>query len=362
MTRKIIHVDMDAFFASVEQRDNPALRGRPVVVGGAPNKRGVVAAASYEARAYGIHSAMACARAQRLCADVVFVAPRFDIYRAVSRQIRAIFHNYTWLVEPLSLDEAYLDVTEVRQLQGSATRIATQIKQRVHEHTGLTASAGVSYNKLLAKLASDMDKPDGLTIIPPDHAPAVLADLAVKHLPGVGPATQAKMRKLKIHSCADLLARSPRELAQAFGSAGPRFARMAAGLDERPVNPHRAPKSIGAETTFFTDITSVPELLAALAPLTATVSERLRKRHLAGTTVTLKVKYANFELVTRSRSLDHAVDNAHALQTVLPQLLARTEAGRRAVRLVGVTVSSLQTPQQGGVQTSLFEPRGVSGA
>lgn len=362
MTRKVVHVDMDAFFASVEQRDNPALRGRPVVVGGAPDKRGVVAAASYEARTYGIHSAMACARAKRLCADVIFVPPRFEVYRAVSRQIRAIFHNYTWLVEPLSLDEAYLDVSDVRQLQGSATRIATQIKQRVREHTGLTASAGVSYNKLLAKLASDMDKPDGLTIIPPDEAAGVLKTLPVKRLPGVGPATLAKMQQLNIYTCADLLTRPAHELAQAFGRAGPRFAQMAAGVDERPVNPHRTPQSIGAETTFFEDIASIPELLNALAPLSQKVSERLRKRHLCGSTVTLKIKYANFELITRSRRLNQAVDDAHALQAILPDLLTRTEAGRRAVRLVGVTVSTLQAPQKSGGQANLFKPPDTRGA
>lgn len=354
MSRKIIHVDMDAFYASVEQRDNPALRGRPIAVGGAPDQRGVVAAASYEARAYGIHAAMPCARAQRLCAGLVFVKPRFEIYRAVSRQIHAIFQSYTWLVEPLSLDEAYLDVSDVRQLQGSATRIATQIKQRIHKQTGLTASAGVSYNKLLAKLASDMDKPDGLTVILPEAAPGLLKTLAVKRLPGVGPATNAKMQAMNIHNCADLLACPPHKLAQAFGRNGPRFAHMAAGTDERRVNPHRDPQSIGAETTFSTDITPLRELLAALDPLAEKVAERLRKRRLCGATVTLKVKYADFELITRSRAIDRPVAAAQDIRALLPGLLARTQAGTRAIRLVGITVSRLQSTQQPDAQPSLF--------
>lgn len=354
MTRKIIHVDMDAFYASVEQRDNPQLRGRPVIVGGAAEARGVVAAASYEARAFGIHSAMPSARARRLCPDAVFLRPRFEVYRAVSRQIRAIFHSYTYLVEPLSLDEAYLDVSEVRQQQGSATRIAREIKRRVQEQTGLTASAGVSYNKLLAKLASDMHKPDGLTVITPDIAPTLMRDLPVTRLPGVGPATAAKMQRLQITSCGELAARPLPELSQAFGRMGLRFQEMAAGVDERRVSPHRAAQSIGAETTFTADIQAIPDLLKELAPLAGKVAERLRSRRLAGRTVTLKIKYADFELITRSRGLDCAVDTAEALHSLMPGLLARTAAGQRPIRLLGITVSRLEARQQCPLQAALF--------
>ena len=355
MTRKIIHVDMDAFYASVEQRDAPELRGRPVIVGGAADKRGVVAAASYEARTFGIHSAMPSSRAQRLCPDAVFVRPRFEVYRAVSRQIRAIFQCYTWLVEPLSLDEAYLDVSDVRQLQGSATRIAAEIKKRIRDTTGLTASAGVSYNKLLAKLASDMDKPDGLTVITPDVAPGIMRALPVKRLPGVGPATQAKLQRLAITDCAQLAAYPAAELTQIFGRMAPRFQQMAAGLDERAVSPHRAPQSIGAETTFEHDILAVPELLHELEPLTDKVAERLQNRKLAGRSVTLKVKYADFELITRSRGLDAPVDDAASLRSLLPSLLARTDAGQRPIRLLGLTVSRLETREQRSQQPGLFD-------
>lgn len=354
MTRKIIHVDMDAFYASVEQRDNPALQNRPVIVGGGADQRGVVAAASYEARQFGVHSAMPSSRAQRLCPDAVFVRPRFEVYRAVSQQIRAIFQSYTWLVEPLSLDEAYLDVSDVRQLQGSATRIAREIKHRILEKTSLTASAGVSYNKLLAKLASDMDKPNGLTVITPETAPDLLHDLPAKRLPGIGPATARKLQALNIHTCAQLAGHPLAELTHNFGRMGLRFQQMAGGYDERAVSPRREPQSIGAETTFVSDIMAVPDLLQKLAPLADKVAQRLQQRRLAGRTITLKIKYANFELVTRSRGVDAPVDSSAALQSLLPKLLARTHAGTRAIRLVGITVSRLEQPQQGSVQTRLF--------
>lgn len=354
MTRKIIHVDMDAFYASVEQRDNPALQGRPVIVGGAADQRGVVAAASYEARAVGIHSAMPSSRAARLCPDAVFIRPRFDVYRAVSQQIRAIFHSYTWLVEPLSLDEAYLDVSDVRQHKGSATRIAQAIRKTIYERTHLTASAGVSYNKLLAKLASDMDKPDGLTVITPEHASSVMQDMPAKRLPGIGPATAKKLERLNIYSCADLAACGDSELAQVLGRTASRFQQMALGIDERPVSPYRVAQSIGAETTFVCDLRALPELLEALSALTTKVAERLQKKRMRGTSVTLKVKYADFELITRSRSLDVGIDDAASLRSLLPGLLARTDAGKRPIRLLGLTVSRLQAQEPRPAQSSLF--------
>lgn len=354
--RKIIHVDMDAFYASVEQRDNPALQGRPVIVGGAADQRGVVAAASYEARAFGIHSAMPSSRAQRLCPDAVFLRPRFDVYRSVSHQIRAIFLSVTPCVEPLSLDEAYLDVSGVEAYQGSATRMAVEIKRQIREQTGVTASAGVSYNKLLAKLASDMDKPDGLTVITPGAAPALLREMSVKRLPGVGPATMAKMQRLDIHTCAQLMDYPEAELTQRFGRLGARFKSMAAGIDERPVSPHRAPQSIGAETTFPQDILDVSALHDALAGLAEKVAGRLHSRKLAGRNVTLKIKYADFSLITRSLSLPFAVHDAASLLSHVPALIERTQAGRRAVRLAGITVSRLEPKAQVNRQAGLFEP------
>ena len=338
--RKIIHIDMDAFYAAVEQRDDARLRGRPVVVGGGPAARGVVAAASYEARRFGIHSAMPAARAYRLCPHAVFLRPRFAVYRAVSREIHGVFREFTELVEPLSLDEAYLDVTLMAARAGSATAVARAIKARILERTGLVASAGVSYNKFLAKLASDWDKPDGLYVIPPARGEDFVAGLPVARFHGVGPATAKRMQELGIHTGADLRQHSLAELTRIFGKVGAHYYRLARGIDERPVESHRERKSLSAETTFAEDLRSREALLAALAPLTTEVAEQLIRRGLRGRTLTLKLRYDNFELITRSLTRAEPFYTAAGMQAVLPQLLDRTEAGRRAVRLLGVGVSN----------------------
>ena len=277
--RKIIHIDMDAFYASVEQRDDPTLRGRPVAVGSA-QARGVVAAASYEARTFGVRSAMASVTALRRCPALVFVQPRFDVYRAVSQQIRAIFADYTDLIEPLSLDEAYLDVTEDRRGIGSATAIATEIRARIKADTRLTASAGVSYNKFIAKLASDQNKPDGLCVIRPAQGPAFVAALPVKRFHGVGPVTAAKMEGMGIRTGADLRDRSLDELTRHFGSSAGYFHRAAHGEDDRPVQPDRPLKSVGAERTFGTDLIDEAELVMALEPVIDAAWTRIARRRI----------------------------------------------------------------------------------
>ncbi len=339
--RKIIHIDMDAFYAAVEQRDNPALRGLPVVVGGSPEGRGVVATCSYEARRFGIHSAMPAARAVRLCPDALFIRPRFEVYRAVSRQIQAIFREYTELVEPLSLDEAYLDVTATPGFHGSATLIARDIKWRIREGTGLVASAGVSYNKFLAKQASDLDKPDGLYLIRPEEGAAFVATLPVGRFHGVGKATERRMHALGIHTGADLRRWPLSDLQQAFGKRAPFYFDIARGIDRRPVQPSRERKSVGAENTFPADLHHRDVMLAKLQPLAAKVESALTRRRLQGVTLTLKVKYADFRQVTRSRTARKPYRTAADMLPVLDALLGETEAGQRSVRLLGVTVSGL---------------------
>ena len=312
--RKIIHVDMDAFYASVEQRDNPELRGKPVAVGG--GVRGVVAAASYEARTFGIRSAMPAVTARRRCPDLVFVKPRFDAYRAVSQQIRAIFADYTPLIEPLSLDEAYLDVTEDLKGIGVATHIAEEIRARIKAETGLTASAGVSYNKFIAKLASDQNKPDGLCVVTPARGPAFVAALPVKRFHGVGPVTAAKMAALGIATGADLAAMSREFLARHFGSSGDYYYNLARGICHRQVRPDRPYKSISAEDTFNTDLSDEAALLAELDRIALLLWGRIEAKALAGRTVTLKVKYSDFRIVTRARSLGHTVSGADEFREV----------------------------------------------
>ncbi|MFO7859348.1 MAG: DNA polymerase IV [Ectothiorhodospiraceae bacterium] len=340
--RKIIHVDMDAFYAAVEQRDDPELRGRPVLVGGSPQGRGVVAAASYEARAFGVRSAMPAARAVRLCPDAVFVRPRFPVYRAASRTIRRLMAEYADLVEPLSLDEAYLDVSQATGFGGSATRLAEALRAAIRSATGLTASAGVSYNKFLAKQASDLDKPDGLAVIRPDEGAAFVADLPVGRFHGVGPATEARMHALGIHTGADLRRWSLVALQEAFGRAAPFYYGIARGVDERPVQPERARRSVGAENTFDTDLTTRAAMREALELLAGKVAERLTTVGLQGRTLTLKVKYSDFELITRRRTAREPLQDAAAMMPLLDVLLARTQAGKRPVRLLGVSVSSLE--------------------
>lgn len=339
--RKIILVDMDAFFASVEQLDHPNLRGLPLVVGGDPRSRGVVAACSYAARAFGIHSAMPCSQARRLCPQAVFVRPRLQRYRDVSGRVMAIFRSCTDLVEPLSLDEAYLDVSSNTLGETSATRIAEYIRARVLRETGLTASAGVSCNKFLAKIASGVNKPDGLTVIPPAAAAAYVAALPVRAFFGVGGATERRMRAQGIRTGADLLRFSVEELTRLFGRQGRFFHDIARGIDRRPVVPHRQRKSLGTETTLARDIQAPDALQAVLRRLAVDLGRDLSARAIRGRTLTLKVRYGDFTTITRSCTEPHGFADSGDLLAQLPRLLAATEAGRRPVRLLGLSVSNL---------------------
>ncbi|MFN3943549.1 MAG: DNA polymerase IV [Allosphingosinicella sp.] len=338
--RKIIHVDMDAFFASVEQHDFPELRGKPVAVGGA-SARGVVAAASYEARRFGVRSAMPSVTARRRCPDLIFVPPRFDRYREVSARIRAIFLEHTPLVEPLSLDEAYLDVTEDLKGIGIATRIAEEIRARIRAETGLTASAGVSYNKFLAKLASDQNKPDGLCVITPAKGPAFVASLPVARFHGVGPKTAEKMARLGIRTGADLKACSLAFLQQAFGSSGAYYHDLARGICHRQVRPDRERKSIGAEDTFMTDLSDEAALVAELDRIGRHVWKKIEERRIAGRTVTLKVKYRDFRIVTRARSFPRPVADADAFVGAGTAMLRALLPPPMGIRLLGLTLSNL---------------------
>jgi DNA polymerase IV len=338
--RKIIHIDMDAFFASCEQRDFPELRGKPVAVGGA-SERGVVAAASYEARQFGVKSAMPGSRARRLCPDLIFVPHRFEVYRAVSAQIRAIFLDYTPLVQPLSLDEAYLDVTENSRGEPSATRIAEDIRARIKADTGLTASAGVSYNKFLAKIASDINKPDGICVITPKQGPDFAAGLPVRKFYGVGPATAAKMERLGIVTGQDLRSKDRPFLNTKFGKAGGYYYWASRGIDHRPVNPNQERKSIGSETTFGTDLTTREACMTALAPLIESVTRHCTKRSISGRTVTLKLRYDDFRTVTRSKTAGQPLSEAPDIESVIGVLLDGLIPLTRGVRLLGVTLSAL---------------------
>jgi len=339
--RKIIHIDMDAFYASVEQRDDPALRGRPVAVGGS-SARGVVAAASYEARRFGVRSAMPSTRAARLCPDLVFVPPRFEVYRTVSRQIHAIFRDYTALIEPLSLDEAYLDVTADDRGIGSATRIAERIRQRIRAETGLTASAGVSYNKFLAKLASDHNKPDGLCVIRPGEGAAFVARLPVARFHGVGPRGVERMAALGVATGADLRAIPLESLRTHFGAQADYLYRAARGIDLRQVEANRPRKSVGAERTFASDIGSGPALREALGEIVDIVWNRIEQAGVQGRTVTLKLRSADFHTLTRARSLPRAVADAGEFGQVGRDLLDALLPLRQPVRLMGLTLSALE--------------------
>lgn len=351
--RKIIHVDMDAFFASVEQRDDPALRGKPVAVGGM--HRGVVAAASYEARRFGVRSAMPSVTAKRKCPDLIFVKPRFDAYREVSLQIRAIFADYTPHVEPLSLDEAYLDVTQDLKGIGIATRIAEEIRARIRAETGLTASAGVSYNKFIAKLASDQNKPDGLCVIPPSKGPAFVATLPVKRFHGIGPKTAEKMARLGIATGADLEAMSLDFLQHNFGSAGEYYYNLARGICHRQVRADRERKSIGAEDTFFEDLRDEEALAAELDRIAATVWRRIDDKAVAGRTVTLKVKYQDFQIVTRCRTLDRAVAGRAEFLEIGVALLRTVLPAPKSIRLLGLTLSNLSEERCNGSKEAPLE-------
>nr|WP_244465801.1 DNA polymerase IV [Devosia soli] len=338
--RKIIHVDMDAFYASVEQRDNPELRGKPVAVGHGA-KRGVVAAASYEARSYGVRSAMPSITAMRKCPDLIFVPPRFEVYRAVSAQIREIFAEHTDLIEPLSLDEAYLDVTENKQNIALATDVANTIRARIKEVTGLNSSAGISYNKFLAKMASGHRKPNNFFVIPPGKGEAFVAHLPIEKFHGVGPATSEKMHRFGIRTGADL-ARIPMDyLIEHFGSSADYWWKLGRGIDERPVTPNRERKSIGAEDTFPEDITTIDQARRLTAPLIDKVWIAGAKRRLAGRTVTLKIKFADFEQITRSKSNAGPLRSRSDMELLIDDLLVREFPPPRPVRLLGVTLSNL---------------------
>ncbi|PTS77375.1 DNA polymerase IV [Sphingomonas sp. HMWF008] len=351
--RKIIHVDMDAFFASVEQRDDPSLRGKPVAVGhGAA--RGVVAAASYEARAFGVKSALPSVTALRRCPDLVFVRPRFEVYRAVSQQIHAIFADYTDLIQPLSLDEAYLDVTANRRGIATAWLTAKEIRARILAETGLTASAGISYNKFLAKLASDHRKPNGQFAVTPDMGEAWVETLPVSRFHGVGPVTAAKMKRLGIETGGDLRAKPLDFLQRHFGSSASWYYATARGLDDRPVNPDRVRKSSGSETTFRENLTANAEIEAGVLRMVDDVWAWCETRQAFGRTATVKVKYADFRQITRSRSRTTPIDSYAALREMSLELIRSVLPTEKAIRLVGVTVSNFDHAATGASEPELF--------
>ncbi len=339
-SRKIIHIDMDAFYASVEQRDNPNLRGRPVIVGGDPAKRGVVAACSYEARKFGIHSAMPSKTAIRLCPMAVFLRPRFDAYKTVSCEIREIFREYSDLVEPLSLDEAFIDVTENKKNIPYATKIAIQIREKIYKKTLLTASAGVSFNKFLAKVASDVNKPNGIMVVTPEDAPEFIDALPIRKFFGVGRATEKKMYELGIRNGADLKKFTKKDLVRFFGKPGNYFFDIAHGLDTRPVKPNRIRKSIGKETTLTYDTSLKSEMLMILEKIAGQVEAIIKKQGFNGLTLTLKIKFGDFTLKTRSITLNKPVRDKDQMMEYVKSLLDNTDAGKKSVRLLGISVSN----------------------
>jgi len=363
MHRKIIHIDMDAFYASIEQRDNPDYRGKPIVVGGSPEGRGgVVATASYEARKFGIRSAMPSKKALELCPQVIFIVPRFDVYKTVSGQLRAIFSRYTDLIEPLSLDEAFLDVTEDKQGIASAIDIATAIRTAIKTELNLTASAGISINKFLAKIASDMNKPDGQTFIGPSRVESFMEALPVEKFFGVGKVTAAKMKSLGLFTGADLKKKEEAELVRHFGKTGHFYYKIARGIDDRPVQPDRETKSLAAEDTFQVDLTTLEEMTPQLEKIAGTVTNRLVRNQLKGRTITVKIKYADFRQITRSRSLSRATDNlATILQTAI-DLLSASGLENKKIRLLGIAISNFDgdgsdspaSPDLNGGQLQLF--------
>jgi len=356
--KQIIHLDMDAFYASVEELDNPELKGKPVIVGGR-SMRGVVSAASYEARKYKIHSAMPIAQAKRLCPHGVFLPVRMKRYKEISNKVFSIFQKYTPLVEPLSLDEAFLDVTSSRKLFGTAEDIARQIRKQVFEEIGLTISAGVAASKLVAKIASDFNKPDGLTIVPAGSEAEFLAPLPIKRLWGVGKKTQETLGLLGVHTIGDIAGLSLDLLEQKFGKHGKHLHLSAFGLDERDVETEHETKSVGHEFTFDADLTEIKAIRRELLELSGMVAKRLRHYQLKGKTITLKVKYHDFRQVTRSSTInEHTADSKRIYQKVL-QLLKKTDAGKQPARLLGISVSGLKV--DGGSNQQLLFPEMQTG-
>lgn len=339
--RKIIHIDMDAFYASVEQRDNPELRGCPIAVGH-EGERGVVAAASYEARKFGVHSAMSSLKAKRLCPDLIFVPGRMEVYKEVSEQIHDIFHEYTEIIEPLSLDEAYLDVTTNKQDIPLAVDIARQIKQKIREKYSLVASAGVSYNKLLAKIASDYRKPDGLCTIHPAQALSFIANLPIEKFWGVGPVTAKRMHTLGIHDGNQLRAWSLEGLTREFGKAGPLYYNFARGIDSRPVETIRIRKSIGCEHTLEKDINSHSAIIIELYHIASELINRLKGKEFKGNTLTLKVKFHNFTQITRSITQEKVLTQMDVILPLAKRLLSEVSYKECPIRLLGLSVSNPQ--------------------
>jgi DNA polymerase-4 len=353
--RKIIHVDMDAFYAAIEQRDNPSLKGKPIAVGGSPDGRGVVATASYEARKFGVHSAMSSRRAAQLCDHLMFVRPRFDVYKDVSNAIRSIFRRYTDIVEPLSLDEAYLDVTTDKMGVDSAIDVAKRIKEEIRNEVNLTASAGVSVNKFLAKIASDMNKPDGLTFIGPSKVIPFMESLPVEKFFGVGKVTAARMKKLGLHTGLDIKQLSEQQLTNHFGKAGKFYYRIVRGIDDRAVQPYRQVKSISAEDTFPYDLSDHEEIFDGLDRVAQILYERLQRKSQWGRTLTLKVKYHDFKQVTRRHTSDENFMTLESIQQTARRLMnALLEPGVR-IRLLGIGLSGFEEndPVESGAQLDL---------
>lgn len=340
--RKIIHIDMDAFYASVEQRDRPELKGKPVAVGGS-RSRGVVAAASYEARKFGVRSAMPSVMAYRKCPDIIFVKPRFDVYKEVSMVIRDIFLEYTDLVEPLSLDEAYLDVTNNKPGLPSATLIAKEIRQKIFDKTGLTCSAGISINKFLAKTASDINKPNGMKLIRPEDAISFIETLKIKDFFGVGKVTAEKMKRMGIHTGADLKTKSIGFLTKNFGKSGAYYYNICRGIDDRPVNPNRIRKSVSIENTYDNDLTESEDIISALQQLSFALEKRLSKNSIKGKTVNVKIKYADFEQVTRSKTASVWLGNSVDYDSLWREIMLDQQLINKPIRLLGLGLSNLNT-------------------
>ncbi|MXV50684.1 DNA polymerase IV [Pedobacter sp. HMF7647] len=358
--RKIIHIDMDAFYASVEQRDNPEYVGKPIAVGGSPEGRGgVVATASYEARKFGVRSAMPSKEALRLCPDLIFIRPRFAAYKETSSYIREIFSRYTDLIEPLSLDEAYLDVTNDKLGIGSALEIAEQIKKAIFDELQLTASAGVSINKFIAKIASDINKPNGLTFIGPSKVETFIENLPVEKFYGVGKVTAKKMQSLGLFKGADLKKLSESDMVRHFGKSGSFYFRIVRGIDNREVQPHRETKSVGAEDTFPYDLTTPDEMYQELSKIAETVANRLEKNELKGRTLTLKVKFSDFRQITRNHSFQSLIGDQQTILETAKSLLNNVDLQDKKIRLLGITLSRfdlvMQAPQVESEQLKLFD-------